>query len=229
VRSQSTPQIFRHGWFFATGGFTLLAARILSFHADRECDPSNGRWLPYGILPHEVLSAPPFTVVELYVFEVVQMAELGIASGVAGLISLGITLSKAILTYYEAYRGSTEEIDTTCASLSHIGKTLVVIDSTMAKRQFSKATVHVVESNVKACAHGLKCLAKKLDKIRSVPPDGTWQTKLTNARRKMSYPLKESTLAKLREICNEVEENLNLALGALNKWVLPVRYGAVYH
>lgn len=63
---------------------------------------------------------------------------------------------------------------------------------------------------------GLRTLAKKLDKIRSTQADSTLRTRLENTKRKLLYPFKESTLAKLREICHDLKTNLGLAIDALN-------------
>ncbi|KKP01340.1 ankyrin repeat protein [Trichoderma harzianum] len=110
------------------------------------------------------------------------MAEaIGIASGVAGLISLGLT-----------------------------------IDLTLQQGQFSHDIIVAVETSLKLCKEALETLAKKLDKIRSTRADGSLKTRLENAKRRMLYPFKESTLAKLREICHDLKDNLGLAINVLD-------------
>jgi hypothetical protein len=144
------------------------------------------------------------------------MAELGVVSGVAGLISLGITLCKGVLAYYDAFKGSDDAIDKMCLSMEHVGKTLLVISSTLTRGNFDRATIIMVETSVRSCTQSLDALAKKLEKIRSVRDDGTWKARLKNAKRQTLYPFKESTLVKMREVCDDLKDNLTLAVGALN-------------
>ncbi|KAF2266514.1 hypothetical protein CC78DRAFT_578220 [Lojkania enalia] len=130
------------------------------------------------------------------------MAELSVASGVAGLMSLGITICKGILIYYDSYRGSQGNIDNTCA-LVETGK-------------FNKNVIDTVDLSIKSCTQGTKCLRRRLAKIRSAPSDAKWKTRLGSTIRKTLYPFQESTLVQIREFCVEVKDNLALALAALN-------------
>jgi hypothetical protein len=144
------------------------------------------------------------------------MAELGIVSGVAGLISLGITVCKGILAYYDAFKGSGDAIEKMCASMENVAKTLLVISSTVTRGSFDKIAITMVETSVSGCANGMDALAKKLEKIRSVRADGTLKARVENAKRQTIYPFKESTLVKMREVCDDLRDNLALAIGALN-------------
>ncbi|KAF3067912.1 26S proteasome non-ATPase regulatory subunit 10 [Trichoderma lentiforme] len=145
------------------------------------------------------------------------MAEaIGIASGVAGLISLGLSVCKGILTYYNAFRDSQDDIGQMCSSVESVAKTLVAIDLTLQQGQFSHDIIVAVETSLKLCKEALETLAKKLDKIRSTRADGSLKTRLENAKRRMFYPFRESTLAKLREICHDLKDNLGLAINVLD-------------
>ncbi|KAL7924052.1 hypothetical protein ACQKWADRAFT_319904 [Trichoderma austrokoningii] len=148
------------------------------------------------------------------------MAEaLGVASGVVGIISFGISICQGILTYYNAFRDSQEDIDQMCISMENAAKTLLAIDLTVRHGSFDGNTIAVVESSIDLCTQGLHTLAKKLDKIRLTQADGTSRTRLEKTKRKLLYPFKESTLAKLREICHDLQTNLGLAIDALNMQV----------
>lgn len=145
------------------------------------------------------------------------MAEaFGVASGVGGTISFGISICQDVLTYYKAFRDSEQDIGQMCASMENVAKTLLAIDLTLRHGSFDQNIIDVVESSINLCAHGLQILAKKLDKIRLTREDSTLRTQLDNAKRKLLYPFKESTLAKLREICHDLKSNLGLAIDALN-------------
>ena len=146
------------------------------------------------------------------------MAELGVLSGIAGLLSLGITVSKGILAYYNAFRGSQSDINHMCESLEAVCKTLVVISRLIARTQVNGAILDVVKSSVTSCHEGICALRKKLEKIKaSEPPDeGKWKVALSNAKKKTLYPFRESTLIRMGEICNELRDNLGLAIDALH-------------
>ncbi|KAI9148367.1 26S proteasome non-ATPase regulatory subunit [Paramyrothecium foliicola] len=142
------------------------------------------------------------------------MAEL--ASGIAGLVSLGITVCQGLLLYYNSYKGFRDDIDTTYMSVESVAKALLAIESVVSRGRFSPEVASLVENSVRLCAQGLDTLSKKLDKIKSLPPDGSLKTRLRETKRNMLYPFKESTLVKLREICQDLGDNLNLALDTLN-------------
>ncbi|KAI0885923.1 uncharacterized protein GGS22DRAFT_188212 [Annulohypoxylon maeteangense] len=145
------------------------------------------------------------------------MAELlGVVSGAAGLLSLGITMCQGILTYYNAFRDSRDDIDKMCASVEDIGRILLAVHSTLSQGRFNKQIIAMVDENIRCCKEGLDVFAKKLDKIRARNPDGTVKTQLENAKRKVFYPFKESTLVKLREVCDDLKDNLGLVLDVLN-------------
>ncbi|KAI1413342.1 hypothetical protein F5Y13DRAFT_198613 [Hypoxylon sp. FL1857] len=145
-----------------------------------------------------------------------EMAELGVASSVAGLVSLGITMCQGILAYYNSFKDSRDDINKMCSSVEDVGRILLVIRSTVFQGRFDKSIIAVVENNINRCQQGLNALAKKLNKIRTQHPDSTFEIRLENAKRRMLYPFKESTLVKLREICDDLKDNLSLALNVLN-------------
>ena len=145
------------------------------------------------------------------------MAEaLGVASGVAGLLSLGLELCHEILAYYDGVMSFDEDVKRMCSSIKDVNKILRVIENTLTKGTFSADTIEIVETSISRCTEGLATLQKKLGKIRANDPDGTFKTKLEYTKKRLLYPFKESTLAKLRELCGNLQDNLGLALNALN-------------
>ncbi|KAF2731690.1 hypothetical protein EJ04DRAFT_442513, partial [Polyplosphaeria fusca] len=119
-----------------------------------------------------------------------------------------------------------------CASVGQVGKILLVIYSTLKRGTFEKTISDVVETSIVSCASGLEALRKRLEKVRASPTDGTFHTKLRNAGKRAAYPFKESTLVKMREICDELKDNLDLAMNALHINAVVVaqeRFGSLMH
>lgn len=144
------------------------------------------------------------------------MAELGVLSGVAGLISLGITVVQGLLDYYKASRSSSDDINRMCESLAALGKTLMAILKLTNGKKLDNEILGNVASSVRSCQDGIRELQKKLDKVRPVAPDGKLRTLLVNSKKRTLYPFRESTLVKMKEICNDLRGDLGLAVNALN-------------
>ncbi|KAG4432894.1 hypothetical protein IFR05_011612 [Cadophora sp. M221] len=102
-----------------------------------------------------------------------------------------------------------------CESTESLGKTLVAILTMTNGRDLSGTVLETVTSSIRSCQAGIEDLKKKLDKVKMLAPDGTWKPLAANAKKKATYPFRESTLVKLREICSELKDNLALAIDAL--------------
>jgi hypothetical protein len=89
------------------------------------------------------------------------MAELGVVSGVAGLISLGITVCKGLLVYYDSYKGSRDDINNMCALVESVGKTLLTISSLITGRKYNQSIVDIVDKSIIACQQSFDDLSKK--------------------------------------------------------------------
>lgn len=135
------------------------------------------------------------------------MAEaLGIASGVAGLVTLGITIFQGLIDYYASYKDANDSAKRMYASVEMLRKIFTTLHSSIKSPSLNQNIVSQVEESIDSCKSGLDCLEKKLEKIKQRS-----DSKLA----KLAYPLKESTLVKLMEICNDLRDNLVLALNVL--------------
>jgi hypothetical protein len=59
-------------------------------------------------------------------------------------------------------------------------------------------------------------MQKKLDKLATTTSDPSWSIRLDNLRRKSLYPFKESTIVKIKELCNDCSDRLQLAIEVLH-------------
>ncbi|KAI5247884.1 hypothetical protein E4T43_01777 [Aureobasidium subglaciale] len=145
--------------------------------------------------------------------------DLGTAVGV---VSLGIQVLQGVIDYYGAYQDYGDDIASFCTSSSALLQTLQLLQLQLERKDFvyNASRVHILAS-VQQCNEGVTKLGKKLNKIKGQPilakSDLFTKAKhhAVNQLRRVSYPFKCSTLAKLREIIQDLRDNLALALQAL--------------
>jgi hypothetical protein len=147
------------------------------------------------------------------------MAEpLSIASGIAGLLSLGIQVTETLLDFYSAYKHQ----DTDLAKITHNLENLQSIlrslkvairdngswtDAQTLLQEVAKATQRCDSIIVE-----LQSESQKLRKDQALGFKGCIQV----AGRRAAYPFRRSTLQKLEEDISEIRENISLALDVLH-------------
>ncbi len=143
------------------------------------------------------------------------MEALGLSSGAAGLISLGITVCQGLLDYYRSWKDAEDRVAHMYASIEALTETFRLLDSAIQSKVLSRNSVQRVEESIRSAERGLHSLRKKLDKVRPVPLQSGWKAKGMAQFRRTLYPFKESTLAKLKELGIELRQDLTLALEVL--------------
>ena len=157
------------------------------------------------------------------------MAELAALSAVTGILSFGLQLCNGLVSYYSSYRDSDEVVRSMLDAASQLTKTLALISSRLKDSwDIPKDTSKEVHQCVFACRRNLEKFEKKLNKVRA-DPGGTspttgpsqnkhskWEVRFSRTQRRALYPFKESTIIKLKELCNECGSELQLALKILS-------------
>lgn len=133
-----------------------------------------------------------------------------------GLVSLGITVCKGLLDYYASVRNGTTDIHRTWEMVDSLASTLQIVSQTLKTPSLDPEIIHLVHAHITRCQVAIHTLEKRLEKLMLSSKDGSWTKTLANAKMRLSYPFKESTLAKTREICAELRDHLGLALLTLN-------------
>ncbi|KAI5253075.1 hypothetical protein E4T42_03019 [Aureobasidium subglaciale] len=145
--------------------------------------------------------------------------DLGTAVGV---VSQGIQVLQGVIDYYGAYQDYRDDVASFCTSSSALLQALQLLQLQLERKDFvsNASRVHVLAS-VQQCNEGVTKLEKMLNKIKGqpIPAISDLFTKVkhhaVNQTRRVSYPSKCSTLVKLREIVQDLRDNLALALQAL--------------
>ena len=144
-----------------------------------------------------------------------SMDPLSVASGTAGLLSLGIGICKGLLEYYESRKDADGQLSQMYSSIDALRKTLILLKSSIENQRFNHSIVLRVEESIASTESGIEKLQKKLDKIKIIPKQDGWKDAGKAHLHRALFPFKESTLVKLRELGNELQDNLHLALDVL--------------
>ena len=144
------------------------------------------------------------------------MAEFGVASGAAGVISLGLTVCHGLAKYYQSWKDQDDDVTRTLTFLEQRIKLLHQLENVLGSTEIRNETANQVNEYVEACRSSIERLQKRYQKITRMLPSGARQDKFRLQLQRALYPFKESTLAKLREDLTDIGRNLTLALDNLN-------------
>lgn len=137
------------------------------------------------------------------------MAELGVAGSVVGIVSLGLQTCHELLKYYVSWKDGRNDVATMCDSVDALAGILKLLETTISGS--SDLDVNV-QCSIMTCRSSIEKLEQKLSKVQKVPGSGKLPTKLHDQGRRLLYPFRESTLAKLKEIVSDIRSNLSLAV-----------------
>jgi len=127
-----------------------------------------------------------------------------------GVVSLGIQVCEGLLEYYRDWKGYEDDIRETKSEIANLSKTFALLDDKLQPSPQTALATRAQECLV-ACQDGIQQLEKKLKKLRKETPTG-WRQKAQAGVLHGIYPLRKSTLEKLKEIVQGLIQQLNLAL-----------------
>jgi len=140
-----------------------------------------------------------------------------VAAGVAGLITLGIQVTKSLIEFYTSYRGQGTDVARTTGNLESLLSTFRCLDDALQSRIFrpdEQGLIKNIESSLYKCDELIQELKKECKRFDKASISGIKGT-IKVAGRRAAYPLRQSTLQKLEEDISEIRESLSLALEVL--------------
>jgi ankyrin repeat domain-containing protein 50 len=143
---------------------------------------------------------------------------LSSAGGALAVISLGITVCQSLVKYYGSWKDYEEDVNNTTLTLQRLEATFILLQSTITEQCAKGPIQNEVNLGVLACREGLGKLEARLAKVAECTTEVGFHARLKNVSRRAMYPFKSSTLAKLREICLGLRDNLSLPLQLLQLW-----------
>lgn len=143
---------------------------------------------------------------------------LSIASGTAGLISLGIEVTKILFKFYNEYKDQGAELASVTKKLDGLQSLLKTLDAAVEEQRQITDTqnqLHEVDKNIQNCEEAIKELQTECEKFCK-DSAVTFKDRVRVAGRRAAYPFRRSTIEKLEEDVDDIRENLEFALSILN-------------
>ncbi|KAH0834441.1 hypothetical protein FOPE_03553 [Fonsecaea pedrosoi] len=142
---------------------------------------------------------------------------LSVATGVAGLLSLGLQVTESLFEFYTAYKGQDADVARTTTKVEGLLTIFRNLEAALRERTFQpnkQDIVKNIESCIQTCKDAIGELQDECKKL-SRGSAGDIKGSLKVAGRRVAYPFRKSTLQKLDEDIGEIRDNLSLALDVL--------------
>lgn len=142
---------------------------------------------------------------------------LSIASGTAGLLSLGLQITQSLVKFYTAYKDQDTDLVKVTQNLKSLQTLFIFLNDTVEERRSQASTrdlLREVEKVVQKCEEIITELQSECERFHRDSVAGL-KDRFKVAGRRAAYPFRKSTLQKLEEDVNEIRENLSLALDIL--------------
>ena len=145
------------------------------------------------------------------------MAEaFGVAGSAVGVISLGIQVCQGLLAYYDSWKGCHQDVENTSKSIASLTETLELVSRVVKNKKGQGEPIEQqIYSIVVRCLTGIEALSKQFERFEKYPDSADIRSKIKSHMRRLYYPFKESTLAKLRDSVQDVRDDLVPALAIL--------------
>lgn len=147
---------------------------------------------------------------------------LSVAAGVAGLLSLGIQVTEALVKFYISYHGQDADVARMTERLKSLLETFRYLDAELQSRRFQpdeQGVIQNIEASIQRCDGTIRELQDECQKFKtSSKRTGGFKgaiKRFTATRRRATYPFREGTLQKLNENISEVHNSISLALEIL--------------
>ncbi|KAF4953006.1 hypothetical protein FSARC_12486 [Fusarium sarcochroum] len=145
-----------------------------------------------------------------------------IASGVAGIISLGLTVCNEIHAYFSAIEGRNDDIEAALQQLALLRSNIEIIKSISSKLSTSHAlATDGVSQGLKDCESHFKALESFTKELTTAGTSGSKQ-KWQNRKLIMMYPFNQKKLVQLHERLSKAQDTLENLVQSL---ILDVNVG----
>lgn len=146
---------------------------------------------------------------------------LSIASGVAGLISLGLTLCNGLQTYFSAIKDRDKDIEIATRDLNLLRFNIKIIESSASKvgNSYSLAG-DGVNMGLKNCESQLKTLEILIQELTSAEGLLGAQQKWRKQKMLIRYPFDQKKLAQLQDQLSKANHTLSTFIQTFNLYLI---------
>ncbi|KAI1271758.1 hypothetical protein F5Y07DRAFT_404106 [Xylaria sp. FL0933] len=139
---------------------------------------------------------------------------LSIAGLVTGVVSLGLQVAGGLSDYLDAVKGRTEELGSAKRQTTEMKESLLTIKDLLlqVENTFPKSAI-MIKRHVNSCDAELSALHALLSELSQPSPSGTGiRLKLSEQKKKLTYPFNRSHISRLEERLTKVNNTLQTAL-----------------
>lgn len=135
------------------------------------------------------------------------MDPLSITASITGILSLSITTCQGLITYYSSWKDADSDIATFSASASSVTESLQYLERYLNEGTIPAELSLQLKSCLEGCEAATRSLQKKLRKISAINATGTLSSVEIQIKKSL-YPFKKGTLIRLKEIVEDLRQNL---------------------
>ncbi|KAJ5631612.1 NACHT nucleoside triphosphatase [Penicillium longicatenatum] len=142
---------------------------------------------------------------------------LSITAGIAGFLSLGISVTQSLIDFYSAYKTQDAELAKLTQKIKILQNTFQSLEPAIQphrSRVSGEGLLEDVENASQTCQGIIKELQQECQKFHAEPATG-FRGSVRLARRRVAYPFRESTIRKIEEDIDEIRDSLSLTLDVL--------------
>ena len=142
-----------------------------------------------------------------------------VTASAAGVISLGLQASQALVAYYHAFEAYDQDVAQVLGHLDSLKHTLQCLDEVLSRNSIVASSTSVVLNvcgHVLACEEGLKRLKVWADKTK--PPEASvgFQDKARRFKQRSLHYFRKDALENVTDTVRSLQHGLSLALQVLS-------------
>ncbi|KAL9621688.1 MAG: hypothetical protein Q9160_003941 [Pyrenula sp. 1 TL-2023] len=142
------------------------------------------------------------------------MDPLSVTASISGILALSITTCQGLANYYSRWKDADSDVAAFMTSANSLTNTLRYLERYLGEARVEEGLKVELRDSLSACTEATKRLQKKLSKVQASfePKRASF---VESQLRRSLYPFKRGTLIRLKEIVEDLRQNLTIILECL--------------